>query len=88
MEVLKFGAIWCSGCLVMKPRWEKIEKEMPELKTTYYDIDENEEIVKKYKIVDYPTFIFLSEDGREVDRLVGEVSEKKLIQTINSYKDQ
>jgi len=25
MKVLKFGAVWCSGCLVMRPRWRSIE---------------------------------------------------------------
>ena len=25
MKVLKFGAVWCPGCLVMKPRWKEIE---------------------------------------------------------------
>jgi len=25
MKVLKFGAVWCPGCLVMRPRWAEIE---------------------------------------------------------------
>jgi len=61
MKVLKFGAVWSPGCLVMRPWWEKIEKENPSLKTEYYDIDKNEEMAKKYKIEEgkLPVFIFL-----------------------------
>ena len=47
MKVLKFGAVWCSGCLVMKPIWQEIEKEHPWLKTEYYDFDKDKETVKR-----------------------------------------
>jgi hypothetical protein len=30
MHIVKIGAAWCSGCLVMKPRWAEIEKELLE----------------------------------------------------------
>ena len=50
MKILKFGAVWCSGCLVMRPRWQEIEKEMPELKTEYYDFDKDKEMVTSHKI--------------------------------------
>ena len=48
MKVIKIGAIWCNGCLVMKPRWGEIEKKNPWLETEFYDFDESPEIVKKY----------------------------------------
>ena len=41
MKVLKFGAIWCSGCLVMKPIWKEIEEELNCLDTEYIDVYEN-----------------------------------------------
>ncbi len=41
MKVLKFGAVWCSGCLVMRPLWQDIEAENPWLKTEYDDFDED-----------------------------------------------
>ena len=39
MKVLKFGAVWCAGCLVMKPRWKELETENSWLETEYYDFD-------------------------------------------------
>ena len=41
MKVLKFGAVWCLGCLIMKPRWTEIETENTWLETEYYDFDES-----------------------------------------------
>ncbi|MFA5777463.1 MAG: thioredoxin family protein [Parcubacteria group bacterium] len=89
MKVLKFGAVWCSGCLVMKPRWKKIEGENSWLKTEYYDFDSDKEMVEKYKIDrTLPTFIFLDNKENEILRLNGEVDEDKLIELINQNKDR
>jgi thioredoxin 1 len=88
MKVLKFGAIWCSGCLVMKPIWAEIEKELPSLDTEYYDVDQEKEISKKYDIVDLPTFIFLDKEGNEIHREIGEIGKETLIEIINQYKDE
>lgn len=87
MKVLKFGAIWCSGCLVMKPLWAEIEKELPWLQTEYFDVDTQKDQVKKYSVTDYPCFIFLDKNGNEVNREYGEIEKKKLIEIINKYKD-
>lgn len=49
MKVLKFGAQWCPACITMKPRWAEVEDEHQWLETEYYDADEAEEVVKKYR---------------------------------------
>ena len=87
MKVLKFGAIWCSGCLVMKPRWAEIEKENPWLKTEMYDYDKDKEMVEKYKIdKNLPTFVYLDKDDEEFLRLHGEPSKNKLVKIILENK--
>jgi thiol-disulfide isomerase/thioredoxin len=89
MKVLKFGAEWCSGCLVMKPRWKEIEKELPNLTTEYYDYDQDQEMVEKYKIDQtLPTFVFLDQKGQEITRLSGEPSKKELLDLIKKYQDR
>jgi thioredoxin-related protein len=72
----------------MKPRWEIIEKENPWLETEYYDIDENKDLVAKYSMSDYPCFIFLDKQGKEITRLYGELPKKKIIEKINELKDK
>lgn len=89
MKVLKFGAVWCSGCLVMKPRWSELENENNWLKTEYYDFDSDKEFVDKYKIRDVlPVFIFLDKKGNEFMRLEGEISKKDLSEVIDKNKDR
>ncbi|MFA7120157.1 MAG: thioredoxin family protein [Bacilli bacterium] len=89
MKILKFGALWCPGCLIMKPRWEEIEKENTWLKTEYYDYDKNKEVVDKWNIGSIlPVFIFVDKDNDEFLRLIGEQSKKKLINLILTNKDR
>ena len=88
VKVLKFGAVWCMQCLVMRPVWEEIEAEMPGLKTEYFDIDKNPEMQEKYNIKDVPVFIFLNENGEEILRLEGLQNKEELIKTIKDYLEK
>ncbi len=89
MKVLKFGAVWCSGCLVMKPRWAEIEAENPWLHNEMYDFDQDKEAVNKYSVTDtLPTFVFLDKEGNEFLRMTGEVEKDKLVSIINENKDR
>lgn len=89
MKVLKFGAVWCSGCLVMRPRWKEIEAELPWLKTEYYDYDQDKKTVEKYEIDrgKLPVFVFLDKKGEEIFRKHGEPAKKELMQIILKIKD-
>lgn len=88
MKVLKFGAVWCPDCIIMKPRWKELEKEHSWLETRYFDFDENKEEVEKYKVgPEIPCFIFLDKDEKELVRYSGDTSKKVLIEAINTYKD-
>jgi len=90
MKILKFGAVWCPECLVMKPRFEKIKEELKWLETEYYEIDEreNEEIVNKYHIENPPVFVFINKQGEEFMRLEGEVDRRELMKIILENKDK
>jgi thiol-disulfide isomerase/thioredoxin len=88
VKVLKFGAVWCSGCLIMKPRWEEIAKELPWLKTEYYDVDKNPKMEEKYRLTDYPAAIFLDKKGQEFHRIYGEKSKKDLKEFVVENKDK
>ena len=87
MKILKFGAVWCAGCLVMKPRWKEIEEENPWLKTEYHDFDQDKDFVQKYNINEtLPTFVFLDKDEKEILRLSGEVDKAELLRIIEENK--
>lgn len=88
MKVLKFGAVWCPGCLVMKPLWEEIEKDNDWLETEFLDADDHPDLMKKYEINDLPCFVFLDKDGVEIDRLTGEFDRKTIEKYIKKYKNK
>ena len=59
MKVIKIGAMWCPGCIVMHKVWDKINKEYPNIEVKSLDLDMDEEEVKKYNIGDtLPVIIF------------------------------
>lgn len=87
MKIIKIGAVWCNGCVVMRPIWKEIEEEIKDLNTVYYDYDMDEDKLENYTLGDIlPIFIFENDQGIELERLIGEQSKERLIQTINKYK--
>lgn len=86
MKIVKIGALWCPGCLVMKKIWNNINSKY-ELDITEldYDIDHNE--VLKYNVGEIlPVVIFVSKDGFELERLVGEQKEDVIVNLIEKYR--
>lgn len=88
MKVLKFGATWCPTCIIMKPRWDEIEQELPWLETEFYDADESESVLERYEVDELPTFVFLDSEGQEIKRMIGEVSKDKLIEVVQELRDK
>lgn len=90
MKVIKIGAVWCSGCLVMKSRWEEIEKKNPWLKTEYHDYDNDQEKIGKYNIKaeKLPVFLFLDKKGKVFLALSGEIPKEKLKEIILKNKNK
>ena len=83
MKILKFNAIWCSGCIVMKKIMKEIETLYPEIKIESYDYDMDQEEVEKWNIGEIiPVLIFLDENNNEIGRLIGEKTKKKIIKEI------
>ena len=89
MKIIKIGATWCSGCIVMRPIWENIEK-LKTINSEYYDYDIYEDILKeKYNIGDkLPIAIFLDNNNKELERVIGETSESNLLNLIEKYGDK
>lgn len=82
MEIVKIGAMWCSGCLIMNKIFREITNER-DINITSLDIDIDEEEALKYEPGDIlPVFIFFV-DGREVHRMVGEHSKKEILNVID-----
>ena len=85
MKVIKITAVWCSACLIMNKRWKEIEKEY-DFETVSYDLDFDEDEVKKYEVGEkLPVFIFVEGD-KEIGRLIGEKSLDQIREYIEELK--
>lgn len=83
MKILKFNAIWCSGCIVMKKIMKEIEETYPNIEIESYDYDMDEEMVKKYNIGEIiPVLVFVDENNNEIGRLIGEKTKKEIVKEI------
>lgn len=81
MKLIKIGAIWCSGCLVMNKVWNKLIKEYNFSYETY-DIDMNEDEVEKYNVGEkLPVFIVMEND-KEIKRFIGEYSYSDMVNNL------
>ncbi|MBR7042004.1 MAG: thioredoxin family protein [Bacilli bacterium] len=85
MKIIKIGAVWCPGCLVMKKVWKNICNDY-DLDITELDLDMDTLEANEYnpgKVL--PIVIFLDDNGNELERLVGEQSEDNLRGVIDKY---
>ena len=82
MRVVKFNAIWCSGCIVMKNAMRDVEKLYPDFVYESYDYDMDVEEVKKYNVGDILPVLIFFKDDKEVSRLIGEKTKKEIIKEI------
>lgn len=86
MKIIKIGAMWCPGCLVMKKIWKNILSDYPDLDILELDYDMDSQEVEKYnpgKVL--PVVIFMDNNNQELERVIGEVKEELLRRKINEY---
>ena len=76
--MVDFNAKWCAPCLKMKPYILKLQTELKDqIKIVQLDADENKTIVDQLKLDGLPVII-VYENGQEVWRNLGYISEEEL----------
>lgn len=81
MKVLKFFTDTCMPCRVVGKVLEKIEG----LEVTPINAAENTAMVDKYQVFMTPTLVFLNNEGKEVERTKGMVSESQIKEIVSKY---
>ena len=71
-----FTAIQCGSCKTFKPVVIELKEEYS---IEIIDIDENQDIFVKYRISSAPTMV-IEENGIEVDRFIGALPKKQVMQ--------
>ena len=70
LVVVDFYATWCMPCRMLKPILEKAESKLDEVAFYNLDVDEEEEIAKRYRIFSVPTVVCFKK-GHKIDSMVG-----------------
>tara|TARA_Y100000389_G_C17182890_1_gene374912 strand:+ start:315 stop:569 length:255 start_codon:yes stop_codon:yes gene_type:complete len=83
MEVKFFNAAWCGPCKQMKPHIDKLVSEGYSIQEV--DIDQNPSLAELAEVRGVPT-VSISENGVEVERLVGYEDYDRLKARLDIYK--
>ena len=73
LTVVDFSATWCMPCRMLKPILERLSGKMKNIKFYNLDIDDSEEIAKRYRIFSVPTVVCFR-NGKKIDSSVGLIS--------------
>jgi len=86
--IVDFWAEWCAPCLMIAPLVEQIGEEYEgKIKVGRLNVDENQVTAGKYRVMAIPTLLFFN-GGKLVDRVVGVVPKKILVEKIEKILEE
>ena len=68
--LLDFFASWCGPCKMVAPILDEIAEEREDIKVCKVDIDQQPELVSRYRVMSVPTLMVLKE-GKIVEQSIG-----------------
>ena len=80
--ILHFTAAWCGPCKSLSKTFENNKSTFKKINRFKVDLDEHQELAKKYNIKSVPTIV-LFKDGKEHKRLIGNRTLEELVAFIN-----
>ena len=85
MKIIKIGASWCPACLIVNNTLNKIQS-IYNIDIENLDYDFDEEIVSKYDVGDILPVLIFFDNGKEVERLIGERKFEEIEGVIKKYE--
>ncbi len=80
MKLIKITAGWCMSCIIMNDLLDSVLSDCNVLfDVVNVDYDFDTELVEKFNVGDVLPVYIIVDDDREMGRIVGEVSEDKLV---------
>ena len=84
MKTMKyFSATWCGPCKALTKTVENNKSKFKKIKRFKVDLDEHQELAKKYNIKSIPTILLFKDGNKEPKRLIGNKTLEELITFIS-----
>ncbi len=78
-SAIDFHAEWCGPCHQLAPVFDaSAATRSGRLRFGRCDVDDNPNVAARFNIMSIPTIVVIDPSGREVDRLVGAVGQRRL----------
>lgn len=83
--LVDFFATWCGPCKMMAPILESLSEVLGDKVKIYkVDVDESDELSRKYGIMSIPS-LFVFVDGQEKEHRVGFMDKNSVVEMLKSY---
>ena len=76
--LVDFWASWCGPCKMLSPVVDQVADEREDIKVFKLNVDEEQDIAVKYKVMSIPTLIVFK-NGEEAKRSVGVVPKEEIL---------
>lgn len=76
--VIKFSGNFCNPCQQLKPIFDDVIKDIPDIKVVEIDVEEHPDIASNYKVKSIPTIIIVDEKDNVLAMKSGMMTKEQL----------